>query len=281
MARSAPIASPVRSCSCAALGPMLTSTTSLPGFFSLMRSASSTAISSKGLTTHFTLSVTEPVPSALIFSCVSGSGTRFTVTRIFTGSLLWGGGNSGTKTGLRYNAAPRQSRNARTWTTSRCAGRGGAAVRRRSATPQAFARARGRRGDVSHALARTGRGRGAPRRPGPAAPPTARHDERPPSARFAFPRVESESARQVAGRLHHQRRELLIDALGLEAVRRADDGQSADHVAGVVADRRRDAAHVLHVFAHVDRVAARGDRLELLLERLAVGRRPIGELRQR
>src|SRR5262245_41104683 len=64
---------------------MLTSTTSLPAFFSFRRSASSTAISSKGFTTHLTPSVAKPVPSALILSCVSGSGTRFTVTRIFTG----------------------------------------------------------------------------------------------------------------------------------------------------------------------------------------------------
>ncbi len=103
MARSAPMARPVRSCSCAAFGPMLTSTTSEPACFSFRRSASSIAISSNGLTTHLTLSVANPVPSALILSCVSGSGTRFTVTRIFTGGVS-SGGNSGTETGFRYNA---------------------------------------------------------------------------------------------------------------------------------------------------------------------------------
>src|SRR5690349_9413874 len=84
MARSAPIARPVRSCSCDVFCPIETSTTSVPATFSLMRRASSIAISSNGLITHLTLSVEIPVPSAPILMMVSGSGTRFTVTRIFT-----------------------------------------------------------------------------------------------------------------------------------------------------------------------------------------------------
>ena len=84
MARSAPIASPVRSCSCAVFSPIETSTTSVPLTFSFSRSPSSIAISSKGLITHLTLSVVIPTPSGAIFTTVSGSGTRLTVTRIFT-----------------------------------------------------------------------------------------------------------------------------------------------------------------------------------------------------
>src|SRR5439155_1025555 len=84
MARSAPMASPVRSCSCALFVPIETSTTSLPATFSFTRSASSIAISSKGLITHLTLSPTMLLPSGAILMTVSGSGTRFTATRIFT-----------------------------------------------------------------------------------------------------------------------------------------------------------------------------------------------------
>src|SRR3989442_1589715 len=84
MARSAPMAIPVRSCSCALFVPIETSTTSLPATFSFTRSASSIAISSKGLITHFTLSPTMLLPSGAILMTVSGSGTRFTATRIFT-----------------------------------------------------------------------------------------------------------------------------------------------------------------------------------------------------
>ncbi len=88
MARSAPIARPVRSCSCATLPPTLTSTTSAPPCFSLIRSASSMAISQNGLTTYLTLSVTIPVPSGRTLIVAFGSGTRFAATRIFTGILL-------------------------------------------------------------------------------------------------------------------------------------------------------------------------------------------------
>src|SRR2546430_3175024 len=84
MARSAPMASPVRSCSCALFVPIETSTTSLPATFSFTRSASSIAISSKGLITHLTLSPTMLLPSGAILMTVSGSGTRFTATRVFT-----------------------------------------------------------------------------------------------------------------------------------------------------------------------------------------------------
>src|SRR5262245_16993874 len=126
-----------------------------------------------------------------------------------------------------------------------------------------------------------GRGRGAPRRSPPAARPTARCETSGASARFALASVETEAARQIATRLYDQRCELLVYALGLEAVGGADDRQGADDVAGVVTDGCRDAPHVFHVLTHVDRVAARSDRLELLLECLAVGRRPLGELGQR
>src|SRR5262245_54924270 len=257
MARSAPIASPVRSCSCAALGPMLTSTTSLPAFFSLMRSASSTAISSKGLTTHFTLSVTKPVPSALIFSCVSGSGTRFTVTRIFTGSLLWGAGIPG----LKPDFATTLHRGSQG--TNRGAARAVAGGRPRHGAGIASAlRVLGpcARASVTRPLACRGRAQGpAESRYGDPARVAATRDTprvRSRSARFALAGVEPQPAGQIAARLHDQRCELLVYALGLEAVGGADDRQGADYVAGVVADGCRDAAHILHVLAHVDRVAA-------------------------
>src|SRR6187551_974536 len=66
---------------------MLTTTTS-PPCFSLRRRLSSTAISSKGFTTHLTPSFTYPEPSAATRSLISGSGTRFAVHRIFTFSDL-------------------------------------------------------------------------------------------------------------------------------------------------------------------------------------------------
>src|SRR5690349_13673730 len=62
---------------------MVTTTTS-PPCFSLRRRASSTAISSNGLSTHFTPSFTYPDPSPATRSLISGSGTRFAVQRIFT-----------------------------------------------------------------------------------------------------------------------------------------------------------------------------------------------------
>ncbi|MOA31808.1 hypothetical protein D3C78_1529850 [compost metagenome] len=64
-ARSAPRASAVRSCSWAALLPMLTTTTSLAMPFSLRRTASSTAISQKGFIAILTLARSTPELSAL------------------------------------------------------------------------------------------------------------------------------------------------------------------------------------------------------------------------
>ena len=65
IARSAPMASPVRSCCCVSAGPMLTTITSVAPPFSLIRRASSSAISSNGLMLIFTPSVTTPEPSGL------------------------------------------------------------------------------------------------------------------------------------------------------------------------------------------------------------------------
>jgi len=65
MARSAPMASAVRSVSCACLTPMETATTSSTWPFSFRRIASSTAISSKGFIDILTLARSTPDPSAL------------------------------------------------------------------------------------------------------------------------------------------------------------------------------------------------------------------------
>jgi ATP-dependent protease HslVU (ClpYQ) ATPase subunit len=88
IALSAPIASPVRSCSCQVGRPTEIRTTSPPPCFSLILRASSIAISSKGLITHLTLSVAIPDPSGSTRIVVAGSGTRLTGTRIFTANLL-------------------------------------------------------------------------------------------------------------------------------------------------------------------------------------------------
>ncbi len=64
------------SCSCQVGWPIETSTTSPPPCFSLIRSASSIAISSNGLITHLTLSVAIPEPSGRTRIVVAGSGTR-------------------------------------------------------------------------------------------------------------------------------------------------------------------------------------------------------------
>jgi methionyl-tRNA formyltransferase len=88
MLRWVPIATPVRNCSCQVCWPIDISATSAPPCFSLIRNASSMAISSKGLITHFTLSVAIPEPSGRIRMVVAGSGTRFTETRIFTAVSL-------------------------------------------------------------------------------------------------------------------------------------------------------------------------------------------------
>mmetsp|Transcript_54556 Transcript_54556/g.130713 ORF Transcript_54556/g.130713 Transcript_54556/m.130713 type:complete len:239 (-) Transcript_54556:87-803(-) len=65
IARSAPIASAVRSCSCDAVGPTVTATISVTTFFSFRRTASSTAISSKGFMLILTLAVSTPILSGL------------------------------------------------------------------------------------------------------------------------------------------------------------------------------------------------------------------------
>src|SRR5438876_10592978 len=209
MARSAPMARPVRSCSWAVFCPIDSSTTSVPVTFSLMRSASSMAISSNGLITHLTLSVTIEVPSGVSLMTVSGSGTRLTGTRIFTFGLSSGGLLSG-RVRVPYTARQEQS----------ICGAGAAAE------------------------------------------------------------VEAEAARQLATGLHDERRELLLDALGGQAVGGADHGQRADHGARVVADRRGHRAHVLEVLARVDRVAGVRDAAQLLDERLPLDGGALGEAGQ-
>src|ERR1043166_5568349 len=84
IARSAPMANPTRSCSIPSTPPILTTRMSPSPWFSLIRSASSSAIASKGLTANFTPSGSRPEPSARRRIFVSGSGTRFSGTRIFT-----------------------------------------------------------------------------------------------------------------------------------------------------------------------------------------------------
>ena len=65
IARSAPMASAVRSVSCACCGPIETATISVTLPFSFRRIASSTAISSKGFIDILTLASSTPEPSAL------------------------------------------------------------------------------------------------------------------------------------------------------------------------------------------------------------------------
>src|SRR4030095_7915782 len=65
IARSAPIASAVRSVSCALAGPIDTATISVATPFSLRRIASSTAISSNGFIDILTLARSTPEPSIL------------------------------------------------------------------------------------------------------------------------------------------------------------------------------------------------------------------------
>ena len=64
IARSAPIASAVRSVSCAFCSPIDTATISVTTPFSFRRMASSTAISSNGFMLILTLARSTPVPSA-------------------------------------------------------------------------------------------------------------------------------------------------------------------------------------------------------------------------
>ena len=83
MARSAPMASAVRSVSCDLTEPIDTATTSVASPRSLMRTASSTAISSNGFIDILTLARSTPVPSDLTRTLTLKSTTRFTGTRIF------------------------------------------------------------------------------------------------------------------------------------------------------------------------------------------------------
>jgi len=63
MARSAPMAMAVRSVSWHCVGPQDTAITSVTAPFSFSRTASSTAISSKGFMLILTLAMSTPVPS--------------------------------------------------------------------------------------------------------------------------------------------------------------------------------------------------------------------------
>src|SRR6476660_7749765 len=83
MARSAPMESAVRRVSCDLLLPIETATTSPASPRSLMRTASSTAISSNGFIDIFTLARSTPLPSDLTRTLTLESMTRFTGTSIF------------------------------------------------------------------------------------------------------------------------------------------------------------------------------------------------------
>ena len=83
MPRSAPIDSAVRIVSCDLVGPIETATISLTAPFSLSRTASSTAISSKGFIDILTLASSTPDPSDLTRILTLKSTTRLTATRTF------------------------------------------------------------------------------------------------------------------------------------------------------------------------------------------------------
>src|SRR5690349_17295638 len=87
-ARSAPSASAVRSVSWQTCGPQDTATISVATPASLSRTASSTAISSKGFMDILTLAVSTPEPSALTRTLTLKSTTRLTATRIFIDVVL-------------------------------------------------------------------------------------------------------------------------------------------------------------------------------------------------
>ena len=78
----------VRSVSWQACGPHETTTISLAAPASLSRTASSTAISSKGFIDIFTLAVSTPLPSDLTRTLTLKSMTRLTATRTFMGRKL-------------------------------------------------------------------------------------------------------------------------------------------------------------------------------------------------
>ena len=92
IARSAPVPSMARSICSLSFGPKVTTTTSprralafVP--FSVRRSAASSAYSSNGLAFGSRPVVsTLPCAESLILLRLSGSATRFTATRIFTGN---------------------------------------------------------------------------------------------------------------------------------------------------------------------------------------------------
>ena len=83
MPRSAPMARPTRIVSCALAEPMETTTTSAAVPFSLRRTASSTAISSKGFIDIFTLARSIPDPSGFTRILTLKSTTRLTGTNTF------------------------------------------------------------------------------------------------------------------------------------------------------------------------------------------------------
>src|SRR5215813_1150917 len=83
MPRSAPIDSAVRIVSWDLVGPMETATISVTVPFSLSRTTSSTAISSKGFIDILTLASSTPDPSDLTRILTLKSTTRFTATRTF------------------------------------------------------------------------------------------------------------------------------------------------------------------------------------------------------
>src|SRR5688572_31876480 len=88
MARSAPMASAVRSVSWQACGPQETTTISLAAPASFRRTASSTAISSKGFIDILTFAVSTPLPSPLTRTLTLKSTTRLTLTRTFIGAQI-------------------------------------------------------------------------------------------------------------------------------------------------------------------------------------------------
>src|SRR5687767_11818594 len=92
MARSAPIARAVRRVSWQACTPQETTTISVAAPASFRRTASSTAISSKGFIDILTLAVSTPLPSALTRTLTLKSTTRLMATRTFMG-----GGNYNTR----------------------------------------------------------------------------------------------------------------------------------------------------------------------------------------
>src|SRR6185436_17636130 len=83
IAQSAPIASAVRSVSWQACTPQDTAMISVATPASLRRTASSSAISSKGFMDILTLAVSTPLPSALTRTLTLKSTTRLTLTRTF------------------------------------------------------------------------------------------------------------------------------------------------------------------------------------------------------